>query len=46
MYPWVGECLLETFADIAGDDWKPAYTRAWAEAYGAISGLMLEGAAS
>jgi hemoglobin-like flavoprotein len=44
MYPWVGECLLATFEDIAGDDWRSEYTPAWADAYAAISGLMLQGA--
>ena len=45
MYPWVGECLLATLAEIAGDDWSPEIEAAWTEAYGAIQGLMLEGAA-
>ena len=44
MYGWVGECLLETFAEVAGDDWTPALARAWSDAYGAIAGLMLGGA--
>jgi hypothetical protein len=43
MYPWVGECLLATLAEVAGKDWSPALAAAWTEAYGAISGLMLEG---
>lgn len=45
MYPWVGECLLATLAQIAGDDWSPEIEQAWVDAYGAITGLMLEGAA-
>ena len=44
MYPWVGECLLATLAEIAGDDWSPALASAWGDAYGAIAGLMLQGA--
>jgi hemoglobin-like flavoprotein len=44
MYPWVGECLLATFEDIAGEEWRPEYTQAWADAYAAISALMLQGA--
>ena len=44
MYPWVGECLIDTLKDIAGDDWTPEIEQAWADAYGAIVGLMLEGA--
>jgi hemoglobin-like flavoprotein len=45
MYSWVGECLLATLAEIAGDQWTPPVQAAWTEAYGAISGLMLSGAA-
>ena len=44
MYPWVGECLVATLAEIAGDDWTPEIEGAWVDAYGAISSLMLEGA--
>ena len=43
-YPIVGAVLLETFADILGERWTPAYHDAWAEAYGAVCALMLEGA--
>ena len=45
MYPWVGECLVATLAEIAAEAWTPELEAAWIEAYGAISGLMLEGAA-
>lgn len=44
MYPWVGECLLATLKEIAGSAWTQEVHDAWVEAYGAISGLMLEGA--
>lgn len=44
MYGWVGESLLATLAEIAGSDWTDELQEAWTEAYGAISGLMLEGA--
>jgi len=44
MYGWVGECLLATLAEVAGSDWTPRYQKAWQDAYGAISGLMLAGA--
>lgn len=44
MYPWVGECLIATLAEIAADDWTSEIEQAWVDAYGAISGLMLEGA--
>lgn len=44
MYPWVGECLIATLAEIAADDWSDEIEQAWVEAYTAISTLMLEGA--
>jgi hemoglobin-like flavoprotein len=44
MYPWVGECLLATLAEIAGDDWTPEVAKAWEDAVGAIAGLMIAGA--
>ena len=43
-YPIVGAVLLETFADVLGDRWTPAYHDAWADAYEAICAIMLEGA--
>jgi hemoglobin-like flavoprotein len=45
MYDWVGECLLATLAELAGEAWTPAVAAAWTDAYGAISGLMKAGAA-
>ena len=42
-YPIVGTILLETFADLLGDDWAPVYHHAWAEAYEAVCAIMLEG---
>ncbi len=44
MYPWVGDALVATLAEVAGDDWTPEMAQAWGQAYGAISGMMLEGA--
>jgi hemoglobin-like flavoprotein len=44
MYAWVGDSLLTTLREVAGDDWSPAIEEAWAAAYGAIAGLMQEGA--
>jgi hemoglobin-like flavoprotein len=41
MYPMVGECLLATLAEVAGSDWTPALEKAWTDAYGAITSLML-----
>ena len=43
-YPIVGAVLLETFADVLGERWTPAYHDAWAQAYEAVSAIMLEGA--
>jgi hemoglobin-like flavoprotein len=43
-YPMVGAALLETFAAFLGERWTPEYQAAWADAYGAITNLMLEGA--
>jgi len=43
-YPIVGAVLLDTFSDVLGERWTPAYHNAWAEAYGAVCALMLEGA--
>ena len=45
-YPVVGEVLIASMAEVAGDDWRPEYTAAWAAAYGIVSGAMLAGAAS
>jgi hemoglobin-like flavoprotein len=42
-YPIVGAVLLETFSDVLGDSWTRAYHEAWAEAYGVVCAIMLEG---
>ncbi|MCW5892216.1 MAG: flavohemoprotein [bacterium] len=44
MYPWVGDALVATLAEIAGTDWTPAMQAAWTEAFVAIQALMLAGA--
>jgi methyl-accepting chemotaxis protein len=44
-YPAVGECLLAALEEVAGSAWTPRLNDAWAEAYGAIAGIMQEGAA-
>ncbi len=44
MYGWVGDSLLATLAEVAGQDWSPAHVAAWTEAYGAIASLMQLGA--
>jgi hemoglobin-like flavoprotein len=46
MYDWVGESLLLTLAEVAGDDWNDELLGAWSAAYGAIVGLMKDGARS
>ena len=38
MFDWVGECLLDTIAEVAGDDWTEDHKNAWTDAYGAITG--------
>ncbi|MCB9743898.1 MAG: flavohemoprotein [Alphaproteobacteria bacterium] len=43
MYPWVGECLVATLAEVAGDDWCERYESAWLTAYGAITEMTLAG---
>src|SRR6266576_50868 len=43
-YPIVGAILLETFSDVLGECWTPICRDAWAEAYGVVSAIMLEGA--
>ena len=44
MYDWVGGSLLITLAEVAGDDWNDELYGAWGAAYGAIAGLMKDGA--
>ncbi|MCA9608317.1 MAG: flavohemoprotein [Myxococcales bacterium] len=43
-YAAVGECLLHALAVTAGDVWTDELNTAWADAYGAITSIMLEGA--
>ncbi|WP_458789336.1 globin family protein [Adonisia turfae] len=43
-YPLVGNSLLKTLEQYAGDAWTSDLQEAWAGAYGAITELMLEGA--
>lgn len=45
MYAWVGECLLAALSEAAGEAWTPRVEDAWAQAYEAISSLMMQGAA-
>ena len=45
-YPVVGEVLIGSMAQVAGDAWKPEYTAAWAEAFPIVQDVMLSGAAA
>ena len=45
-YPVVGEVLIASMADVAGDAWSAQYETAWAAAFGVVAGAMLEGAAA
>ena len=40
-YPVVGSVLLEAMAEMAGETWTPDIEAAWADAYAAVSSLML-----
>lgn len=42
MYPWVAECLVATFAEVAGDDWTTEMEQEWFKALTAVSEMMLE----
>ncbi len=41
-YPVVGQNLLATLADVAGDLWNDELENAWAEAYAAIQGMIYD----
>ena len=43
-YPVVGEVLIASMAEIAGDAWTLAYEEAWTEALGLVSAAMIDGA--
>jgi hemoglobin-like flavoprotein len=44
-YPVVGEVLIASMAEVAGDAWRPEYKGAWAAAFEMVAGVMLEGVA-
>jgi hemoglobin-like flavoprotein len=44
MYPLVGQVLLASMAELAGDAWNTGLADAWAEAYGVVAAAMLDGA--
>jgi hemoglobin-like flavoprotein len=41
-YPAVGENLLATLAEVAGELWNDEMQNAWADAYGAIQGIIFD----
>ncbi|MES1022877.1 globin family protein [Gloeocapsa sp. BRSZ] len=45
-YPMVGAALLKTFESYLSKDWTPEVKQAWADAYGVLAEMMLEGAQS
>ena len=45
-YPVVGEVLLASMAQVAGDAWTEQYEQAWAAAYGVVAAVMIDGANS
>lgn len=45
MYDWVGDALLDTLCEVAGDARTDECAAAWTEAYGVIASAMKAGAA-
>ena len=45
-YPVVGQVLISSMAQVAGDAWTETYEAAWTEAFTVVAGAMLEGADS
>ena len=43
-YPFVGQALLDTFAQYLGNNWNSKTEQAWLDAYNLISDIMLQGA--
>lgn len=43
-YPAVGQTLLKSLAQVAGNSWNEELNQAWAEAYDAVSQMMIAGA--
>jgi methyl-accepting chemotaxis protein len=43
-YPVVGAVLIASMAEVAGEAWRPDYSRAWETAFGVIANAMLDGA--
>jgi len=45
-YPVVGQVLISSMAQVAGDAWTPEYEQAWTEAFAIVADVMLQGAQS
>lgn len=45
-YPIVGEVLIASMAQLAGDAWTNEHAASWAEAYAVVQSVMLDGAES
>jgi hemoglobin-like flavoprotein len=45
-YPVVGQVLIASMAEVAGDAWRPEYERAWGAAFEIVAGAMIEGASA
>ena len=43
-YPVVGQVLVASMAEVAGDAWTPEFEAAWTEAFAVVAGAMLDGA--
>lgn len=44
-YPAVGQTLIKSMREVAGDLWNDDLQEAWVEAYGEVASIMLAGAA-
>jgi len=44
-YPVVGQVLIASMAEVAGDAWRPEYEAAWGAAFAVVTDAMLAGAA-
>ena len=45
-YPVVGQVLISSMAQVAGDAWTPEHEQAWTEAFAIVADTMLQGAQS
>jgi nitric oxide dioxygenase len=43
-YPVVGQVLIASMAEVAGDAWCDEYEDAWVEAFAVVAGAMIDGA--